>query len=644
MSAMMVNAKRSVNDRHPLDPLNTQEIIAAVQTLRSYHDLGPGMRFETIVLAEPTAEALNRHQAGEPVERIAFLAVYDTGSGDLYEARISLDHGTILDWKPRPGARPRIAGEEFLLAEEILKRDPDFQAALARRNITDLSLVCVDPWSAGVFGFPEELGRRVVLALTWVRSRPFDNQFAHPVEGLSAIVDINQGRVVRIDDFGIVPVPQEEANYAARFRTSWRSDLKPIEVRQPEGPSFTVRGNEIVWCGWRLRVGFTPREGLVLHNIEIKDNNRFRSIIRRASLAEMVVPYGSPFGVHPRKNAFDCGEYGIGMLANSLNLGCDCLGTIHYLDATVSQVNGEPRKIPNAICIHEEDAGLLWKHYDFRTGETDTRRNRRLVISFIATVGNYEYAFYWYFYLDGTIQHEVKLTGIINTAGIPSHEAEAYGTVVSPGVLGHIHQHLFNVRLDMAIDGPNNSVTEVDFLPEPHGPKNPYGNAFRPVERVLKTESEAHRRADADVLRYWKIINPGVKNRYGEPVAYRLLPQSAIKAFAAPGSQLAKRGGFVQYHLWVTPTRDDERWPAGDYVNQSEEGQGLPRWVLADRPVANTRLTVWHTFGHHHLPRPEDFPVQPVATCGFTLQPFGFFEQNPTLDVPPPRDQSSCCA
>ncbi len=170
-------------------------------------------------------------------------------------------------------------------------------------------------------------------------------------------------------------------------RNDWRTDLKPIEVVQPQGPSFTVRGNEVSWCGWRLRVGFTPREGLVLHDIAIRDNGRWRPVIRRAALAEMVVPYGSPHGNHPRKNAFDCGEYGIGMLANSLSLGCDCLGVIHYFDAVVNSIDGSPRVIPNAICLHEEDAGVLWKHYDFRTNETDTRRSRRLVISFIATVG-----------------------------------------------------------------------------------------------------------------------------------------------------------------------------------------------------------------------------------------------------------------
>ena len=73
--------------------------------------------------------------------------------------------------------------------------------------------------------------------------------------------------------------------------------------------------------------------------------------------------------------------------------------------------------------MHEEDYGILWKHHDLQGGTTEVRRSRRLVVSFIATVGNYEYGFYWYFYLDGNIQLEVKLTGIVSTMAIEPGDA-----------------------------------------------------------------------------------------------------------------------------------------------------------------------------------------------------------------------------
>lgn len=82
-----------------------------------------------------------------------------------------------------------------------------------------------------------------------------------------------------------------------------------------------------------------------------------------------------------------------------------------YFDATLSNSKGEPVTIDKAICMHEEDHGLLYKHVDYRTGHSESRRMRRLVISHISTVVNYEYCFYWYLYQDGTISLDIKLTG-----------------------------------------------------------------------------------------------------------------------------------------------------------------------------------------------------------------------------------------
>ena len=618
--------------RHPLEPLTGEEVEAAARLTRAAHDLGPGMRFETIVLEEPPPDP------PDPGRR-AFVATYDTITGNLYEAVVALDQGAVVSWTHRPGARPRIAADEFMVAEQRVKQDPAFVAALARRGITDLSLVCVDPWSSGVFD--EDIHHhRLIQCFIWVRSRPFDNQFAHPVEGLTAFVDLDAQAVLRIEDRVLVPVPAAEANYAARFRDTWRTDLKPIEIVQPEGPSFIVDGHAVAWCGWNFRIGFTPREGVVLHDVRVLG----RPVLRRAAIAEMIVPYGSPHGAHPRKNAFDCGEYGLGALANSLTLGCDCLGVIRYFDGVTNRTDGSAHVIPNAICLHEEDTGILWKHSDFRTNVIEVRRGRRLVVSFIATVGNYEYGFYWHLYLDGTIEMEVKLTGIINTAGLVPSEGLDHATEIAPGLIGHIHHHVFSAKLDMEVDGPENTVVETDTVLDPPGPANPWHNGFRAVETPLLTELAAIRDPDERRLRSWRVVNRTKRGPTGLHPGYRLVAHSAMHAMAGPGSQVERRGGFATHALWVTPTRADERWPAGDYVNQSADGQGLPAYVAGNRSVADTRITLWHSFGHHHIVRPEDHPVQPVVTCGFKLQPVAFFTQNPTLDIPPSRSAASCCA
>lgn len=627
--------------QHPLTPLSTVEIAHAARVVRESHDLGAGMRFETIELKEPAAQSRCANGSTQDIPRRVFVSTYDTSSGQVFEAVVSLDDERVESWVERPGAQPRISPDEFLDAERMALTDPRFIAALERRGITDLSLVCADPWSVGRSGLPGEDERRLVQTIVWARNHAEDNPFAHPVEGLCAIIDINSGEVLSVDDDGEAPLPKEDGNYAEQFQQTWRTDLKPIEVVQPEGPSFIVDGHAVEWCNWRFRLGFTAREGVVLYDLEAKDGGSWRSVIRRAAVVEMIVPYGSPYGLHARKNAFDCGEYGIGAMANSLMLGCDCLGAIHYFDGILSGINGEAAVIENAICMHEEDTGILWKHTDFRTGRVDTRRGRRLVISFIATVGNYEYMYYWYLSLDGTISLEVKATGIINTAGLEPAQSAQYGTQVLPGVLGQIHQHIFCVRLEMALDGPDNSVVEVDTELVPEGPENPVGNAFRAVETLLDTELAAKRNVSAEHNRYWKIVNRANRDQLGHVCGYRLMPTSCITAFGGPRSQLGMRAGFTRHHLWVTPTTETERWPAGDYVNQSQADEGLPSWTKADRPIVDRPLTIWHTFGLHHQPRPEDFPVQPSVSSFMTLMPDGFFSQNPTLDVPPAKSTHS---
>jgi primary-amine oxidase len=381
----------------------------------------------------------------------------------------------------------------------------------------------------------------------------------------------------------------------------------------------------------------------VLYTIGYEDQGRVRPIIYRASLAEMVVPYGDPRPFHFRKNAFDVGEYGIGTLANSLKLGCDCLGVIRYFDAVMTNSRGQVITIENAVCMHEEDYGILWKHMDWRTEQTEVRRSRRLVVSFVSTVGNYEYGFFWYFYQDGTIQYEVKLTGMLNTGAMMPGETPKYGSLIAPQLNAPVHQHFFNVRLDMSVEGMQNSVYEVNTEAEPIGPENPHGNAFFAKSTLLATESQAQRTIDPMAARYWKIVNPSVLNAVGQPVAYKLMPGENILPFAHPESSVLKRAGFMTKHLWATPYSADERYPAGEYPNQSPGGQGLPAWTQANRPITDTNVVVWYTFGHHHIPRPEDWPVMPTGYIGFMLKPVGFFDSSPATDVPPSMHKKSNC-
>jgi primary-amine oxidase len=286
--------------------------------------------------------------------------------------------------------------------------------------------------------------------------------------------------------------------------------------------------------------------------------------------------------------------------------------------------------------MHEEDYGILWKHVDLWGGTSEVRRSRRLVVSFISTVGNYEYGFYWYFYLDGTIQLEVKLTGIVSPMAIEPGTTPKFANVIAEGVAAPHHQHMFNARLDFDVDGTTNEIYEVDAERMPPGPDNPWLNAFRAKKTLLDTEQRAQRETDPSVSRTWRIVNPEARNGLGQPTSNKLVPtMSTPTLLAHPESSVGKRAAFAQHNLWVTPYAADERRAAGDYPNQHAGGDGLPRWTAQDRSVANTDLVVWYSFGVTHFVRPEDWPVMPVEYTGFLLSPFGFFDRNPALDVPP---------
>ena len=628
---------------HPLDPLTAAEIVEAASILKAQRQLGDRVRFETIVLQEPDKAAVGNFRPGDAIERNALLVILDNAAAATYEAVVSLNERSVTSWQHVPGVQPRIMFDEFAECEAVVKANPEFQAALRLRGITDFDLVMVDPWSAGNYGFADEEGRRLVLTRNFLRSGPNDNGYARPIEGVTAVVDLNTMEVVRVDDYGLVPLPPNSGNYAAEFIGEFRQDLKPLEITQPEGASFQVDGQSVSWQKWRLRIGFTPREGLVLYTVGYADQGRIRPILYRAALSDMVVPYGDPSKDHYRKNAFDAGEYGIGSLTNSLTLGCDCLGEICYFDAVLNDGRGGPFTIPNAVCMHEEDYGILWKHVDWRTGQTEVRRSRRLVISSIATVGNYEYGFFWYFYQDGTIQLELKLTGIVNTAAVPPGETPKYGTLVAPQLNAHIHQHFFNFRLDLSVDGEGNSAYEVNTVAEPPGPDNPHGNAFYAVATPLRTEGEAQRVIDPLQGRYWLVANPSVENALGRPVGYKLMPGENVLPFAQPGASILRRAGFMTKHLWVTPYHRDELTATGPYPNQHPGGAGLPEYTKNNRNLENTDLVLWYTLGYHHVPRPEDWPISPVAYCGFSLKPVGFFDTNPVLDVAPSPHANGAC-
>jgi primary-amine oxidase len=481
-------------------------------------------------------------------------------------------------------------------------------------------------------------GLRLGWSDVWCRGSQDGSPYAHHVTGLHPVVDLNRMTLLELEDAGAAaPGPDVRGEYLPRLIGKPLRSVKPLQVSQPDGVGFSLEGQLLRWQDWELRLGFNHREGLVLHQVGLRDAGRLRPVAHRLSFAEMVVPYRDASPDHYRRTAFDIGEWGLGFMTTSLELGCDCLGEIRYLDAVVHDSRGEPRTIPNAICVHEEDSGVLWKHVDERTG-AEVRRARRLVVSFHVTVANYEYLVYWRFYQDGNIECEVRATGILVTSGAG---LGVTGTLVDQGTYAPFHQHFIVARLDLDIDGSDNTVYAVDSEAARVGAGDPYGLGLRVTSTALRTEADGQQDYDWSRQRAWKIVNDNMPNGLGTPAGYKLVPSATFPPLLDESSPAFRRAQVIGHTLWVTPYHPDERWPCGDFPNLSEVDTGLPVWTAANRPIENTDVVLWYVFGLHHIPRPEDWPVMPCDIVSFWLKPFGFFDRNPALDVPPSHGHAS---
>ncbi|RYP82125.1 primary-amine oxidase [Nocardioides guangzhouensis] len=622
---------------HPLEPLSADEFRKTAAILRRDRGVTDSWRFASIELREPPKQDVKAWQPGDPVGRVSLAVLWNREDNQAYEGVVDLVGDAVLSWTHLPGVCPNFTVDEWHDCDEAMRAHPDVIAALAARGITDMSLLLIDVWTYGKALMPEQWrDRRLGWCDVWRREAPGTNPYAHLVSGIKFIVDMNTMELLQIEEDVDLGSPDVQGEYIPGIWTGeQRSDLTPLHITQPEGVSFTVEGTELRWQNWSMRLGFNYREGPVIYQVAYDDHGEVRDVAYRLSFAEMVVPYRDSSFDHYRRTAYDVGEWGLGYMTTSLELGCDCLGEIVYLDAVLHDSAGEPYDIRNAICLHEEDNAVLWKHVDGTTG-AEVRRMRRMVVSCHVTVANYEYLVYWRFYQDGNIECEVRATGImVTTPYAEGAEAPRTGTVVDNRTYAPFHQHMIVARLDLDVDGADNTVLEVDSEALPVSDANPFGLDLVTNATPVRSESEAARDYRWETQRSWKVVNPTRTNRHGTNTAYKLVPTACFPSMMDPATAQYLRAPVIGHTLWVTRHHDDERWPAGAHPTQSEHDDGMTRWISDDESLENTDVVLWYVFGIHHITRVEDWPIMPADTISFWLKPFGFFDQNPSIDVAP---------
>ena len=620
--------------RHPLSPLTAGEIDEVRDLVAG--TLTGTTRFVHVGLEEPDKAEVLRWSPGTDVDRRVRVLLLDRPAGRARDLSVSLTRRAVVrdvGMDVATEGRVPLLAEECAEVQAILAADERWAAALARRGLAVGSVRAV-PIAAGMYGSAEEYGCRTIRVLGFSRADPHDGPWASPVDGLVAHVDLPRRRTVAVHDALDLPVPAPRGPGDAPLHAGRpRTDAGRTGTGRPEGPDPAVGDHVVRWAGWEFRIGFDSREGLSLHQV----THGGRSVLHRASIAEMVLPHADPFPVRCWQEYPDTGEYLFGRFAASRGPGCDCRDGRHHLDVVLADDHGRPRVVPHAVCLREEDAGVLWGRTDFSPATSETRRQRRLVVGTATTVGGYDYGFSWSLYLDGTIRLEVR------AAALPFasvHRGAEYpcATEVAPGPGTPCHQHLFCARLDMAVDGQANTVHEVDVVRGRVSRTDPHGDVLRRGRTVLTREWTAQRTADPLADREWHVVNPSVTNRLGQPVAYALVPEGRPVLLTDEASSVHGRAAFATRHLWVTRYDPAQRYAAGDLADAG----GLPAFVAGNRSLEDEDVVLWHTFGSTHVPRPEDWPVVPVEVAGFRLVPVGFFDRNPALDVP--RSTPPSCA
>jgi primary-amine oxidase len=411
--------------------------------------------------------------------------------------------------------------------------------------------------------------------------------------------------------------------------------LGPNPRTDPPATSFDMHGTAIQWSRWRLRAAVDPRRGLELYDVGFVDQGRVRSILYRASISEMIAPYGDPvFGSWYPMDEADVGLGAYGM--TSAVPGEDAPATALFVPAVFADDRGHAAELPRAFAVFERESAVEWRH-----GNT-ARRARELVVRGFCTADNYDYVFDWIFREDGSIQVQAALTGIVNNRdAVEQHDTTArsassvmFSHLVAPGVSAPIHQHFFSYRLDFDIDRPDhNRIMQITASGLPAGPDNARGEWFAARARTLRTESDALQDQGVSGWRQWRVISTRDTNAFGQPTGYALLPGEQVLPYSSPASGPRSRAGFAGHELWVTPYNRDEMYAAGEVPSRDSTAQGLVRWTAANRPIDEQDVVLWYTLGVTHLPRTEDWPLMPTYTVGFRLVPAGFFSQDPALDI-----------
>lgn len=639
------------DENHPLDPLAPEEINEVVTILKESGNYKESLRFTEITLQLPEKDkvwewVMNSESNTESFVRIAEFIALD--GKQVIEGVVDLTKKKLKSWEKIEGVHGMVIVEDFATVQKAIESSQEFIAAIKKRGIEDVTKVVTSPLTVGYFDGEDSLehDKRLLKVVSYLDTGD-GNFWAHPIENLVTVVDLEKKEVIKVEDEGVVPVPMQLNAYDGRDYSE-KVDVKPLNITEPEGKNYEIKGNTIHWQNWDFHFRLDTRVGPVLSTLTYNDEGTLRKIMYEGSLGGMIVPYGDPDVGWYFKSYLDAGDYGMGQLTAPLELGTDVPENAVLLDATIADNSGNPYTIKNAIAIFEQYAGPEYKHADLATfkEENQSRERRELVLRWVSTIGNYDYIFDWVLAENGTIKIDVGASGIeavkgVETETMHDETAEAdtkYGTLLDNNIVGTTHQHIYNFRLDLDVDGENNTLTEINPTVEENTEGGPRKSVMVTEQKVVTTEQDAIQKFDPSTIRL--LSNYNKENKVGNPVSYQIIPFAggthpiAKGALFSEDDWLLKRVNFMDKQIWVTTYDPNQRYPEGKYPNRSKTDTGLAAYTEDNSSIDNKDNVVWMTTGATHVARAEEWPMMPTEWVHAMLKPWNFFDRTPTLDLP----------
>ena len=627
---------------HPLNALTADEIKQAVEIVKASADFKPNTRFTQIALAEPEkAKVWDYVLNGTAVDAPRQAKIVMLEGKHVIESLVDLKDKKILRWEPVKDAHGMVLLDDFTAVQQIINDSTEFAEVLKKHGITDPKKVITTPLTVGYFDGKDGLKQedRLLKVVSYLDVGD-GNYWAHPIENLVAVVDLEQKKIQKIEEGAVIPVPLTPRPYDGRDRIE--TPKKPLDIIEPEGKNYTITGDRVHWQNWDFHLSLDSRVGPMISTVTYNDNGKKRQVMYQGSLGGMIVPYGDPDVGWYFKAYLDSGDYGMGTLTSPLVRGKDVPSNAVMLNETIPDYTGAPMEIPRAIAIFERYAGPEYKHQEMGQPNVSAER-RELVVRWVSTVGNYDYIFDWVFHENGTLGIDAGATGIEAVKGVQAktmHDATAkddtrYGTLIDHNIVGTTHQHIYNFRLDMDVDGINNKLVAMDPEVKPNTTGGPRTSTMQVNQYDIDTEQQAAQKFDPGTIRL--LSNTRKENRMGNPVSYQIIPYAggthpvATGAKFAPDEWIYHRLSFMDKQLWVTRYHPDERYPEGKFPNRSIHDTGLGQYSKDNESLNDQDDVVWMTTGTTHVARAEEWPIMPTEWVHALLKPWNFFDETPTL-------------